>query len=346
MSFSIFPSADREDLLRHVGSVDQLCAATPMTFADGPARGMQAIEVRTGSGLAFQILPDRGMGIGEATLFGLPLAWCSALGPVAPQFYNPVGGGWLRSFSGGLLTSCGLTNVGAPTTVEGMAVGQHGTLSHIPARDVAIARGWEGQSYRIGVSGSMLDYAVLGPALEIRRSISITMGENRIRIHDDVTNIGSRPQPFLHLYHFNFGYPLISENARLDISPVAQISARNPAHAEEVKAWRSLAAPQPDYQERVFYHDFSASEAEMAHVRLENATGAGQLVMEMKFPLAALDHLVEWKMFGEREYVLGLEPGNCFASGRDACLAENDIDMLEAEETKSFDVSLAFALVV
>lgn len=343
MTFSVFPSADRGDLLRHVGSVEQLCAATRVTFADGPARGMEAVEVRTGSGLAFQVLPDRGMGIGEATMFGLPLAWISAHGPVAPWFYNPEGVGWLQSFGGGLLTSCGLTNVGAPCSVDGIDVGLHGRLAHTPARDVAITRGWQGDHYGIEISGTTLDYAVLGPALETRRSIAVSMGDNRIRIRDTVVNIGARPQPIFMLYHFNFGYPLVSESARLSIEPSAPIRARDPAYSEEVAVWQCLTPPRAGYEERVLFHDFSACGAVTARVRVENAVGDGLLAMEMEFPPATLDHLVEWKMMGEREYVLGLEPGNCFASGREDSFARNDVDFLEAGATKTFDVSLAFS---
>ena len=78
-------------------------------------------------------------------------------------------------------------------------------------------------------------------------------------------------------------------------------------------------------------------------MRLENAVGDGTLAMAMEFPLAALDHLVEWKMMGEREYVLGLEPGNCFASGREDSFARDDVDLLEPGATKTFEVSLAFS---
>lgn len=344
MSFSIFPSGGREDLLSHVGSVDQLCAATRMTFAEGPARGMEVIDVRTGGGLAFQVLPDRGMGIGEATLFGLPLAWISALGPVAPWFYNPTGTGWLQSFGGGLLTSCGLTNVGAPCLVDGIETGLHGRLSHTPARDVLVMRRWREDRYEMDVCGTMTDYAVLGPALEIRREIGVAMGDNRIRIHDAVTNIGSRPQPLFLLYHFNFGFPLISESARLTVAPSAPIRARDPSYSQEAADWARLPAPRRGYEERVLYHDFSGCDAETARVRLENGVGDGQLCMEMEFPLAVLDHLVEWKMMGEREYVLGLEPGNCFASGREESFARDDVDTLDPGETRTFDVSLAFSL--
>ena len=44
---------------------------------------------------------------------GLPLAWRSPAGDVHPSYYEPEGFGWLRSFAGGLLTTCGLDQFGS-----------------------------------------------------------------------------------------------------------------------------------------------------------------------------------------------------------------------------------------
>jgi len=42
--------------------------------------GCRVAEVRTGSGLTFSVLLDRGMDIGPAAYKGLPLAWVSPTG--------------------------------------------------------------------------------------------------------------------------------------------------------------------------------------------------------------------------------------------------------------------------
>ncbi len=344
MGFSLFPSLGRDELARRVGSLDQLGGATRMTFTEGPARQMEAIEVRSGGGLAFQILPDRGMGLGLASLCGVPLCWVSAAGAVAPWYYNPVGGGWLQSFGGGLMTSCGLTNVGSACRVDGIEVGLHGRMSHTAARDVAIERRWIGDSHHVSVSGTILDYAVLGPALEARRTYRVVLGENRIWLHDEVANPGPRPQPLFLLYHFNFGYPLLSETAVLDIAPRETVTARDPAYAEAAADWRRLDAPRFGAEERVLHHRLCGGDETEARIRLENQVGDARLAVEMTFPLAALSHLTEWKMMGEREYVLGLEPGTCFASGREDALARGDVEILAPGATKAVDLSLSFSL--
>jgi len=104
----------REELLSRTGDMSQLGGVRLVTLADGPERGVQAADVRTRDGLCFTVLLDRGMDIDQAEYRGLPLAWVSPTGPVAPSFYEARGTGWLRTFHGGLLTTCGLTQAGVP----------------------------------------------------------------------------------------------------------------------------------------------------------------------------------------------------------------------------------------
>ena len=49
---------DKKKLLKHVGCVEQIGGIRGVTFNDGKAKGVRAIEVSTGN-LRFTILPDR-----------------------------------------------------------------------------------------------------------------------------------------------------------------------------------------------------------------------------------------------------------------------------------------------
>src|SRR5690349_12268545 len=108
-------SWSRSELLERVGDVSQLGGARLVTFVEGPEAGVQAAEVRTGSGLNFTVLPGRGMDIGFAEYLGAPLCWRSPVGEVAAAFYEPSDYGWLRGFGGGLMVTCGLTTAGWPS---------------------------------------------------------------------------------------------------------------------------------------------------------------------------------------------------------------------------------------
>ena len=51
--------------------------------------------------------------------------------------------------------------------------------------------------------------------------------------------------------------------------------------------------------------------------------------MIMSFEKTTLDYFTEWKMMGEYEYVLGLEPGNCSPDGRDVHRTEGTLKFIE-----------------
>lgn len=344
MSFSHLSTISRAELLRRVGSMEQIGGAELFTFGEGPARGMQAVSVRTGSGLVCEVFTDRGMGLGEASIAGIPVNWLSAAGPVAPCYYNSAGSGWLQSFGGGLMTSCGLTNVGAASTVDGVEVGLHGRLSHLPAREVAVRRQWVEDRFVIDISGVVRDTIVMGTAFELRRNYRFVVGENSFRISDEIVNIGATAAPLFLLYHFNFGYPLLSETAELDIMPPpVTTSVRDSTQIADIPAWRQMTAPVAGIAERVFYHRL-ATQADTTEVRLCNVVGDSQITMTMRLPTAELGCLVEWKMMGERDYVLGIEPGNCFVAGRDAILAEGGAEILAPGTVKTVNIDVGFDL--
>jgi hypothetical protein len=64
----------RRELRRRVGRTEQVAGITPLAFDDGPARGTRALRFRTGGGLAFDVLPDRGLDLGAAEYRRVPIA--------------------------------------------------------------------------------------------------------------------------------------------------------------------------------------------------------------------------------------------------------------------------------
>ena len=190
-------SLTRRDLLRRVGRLEQVAGIEPFVFDDGPARGVRAFRFRTGGGLSFDVLLDRGMDLGFAEHEGTPLAWLSQKGVVAPSFYEPEGEGWLRSFPGGLLVTCGLRNVGPPGEREGEELGLHGRASNIPASRVSYDASWNEEGCILETSGQIRESSVFGSNLVLRRRISARVGEARVRIEDEIENEGFGPEPLM-----------------------------------------------------------------------------------------------------------------------------------------------------
>lgn len=50
---------------------------------------------------------------------GISLNWNSAVGASHPAYYEAGGLGWLRTFQGGMLVTCGLDQFGSPCVAAG-----------------------------------------------------------------------------------------------------------------------------------------------------------------------------------------------------------------------------------
>lgn len=71
--------------------MQQVAGLRRFTYAEGKAKGLEAVECRNGSGLRFVILLDRGMDIGLCKYQGIPIAFRSATGESSPSFFEAQG---------------------------------------------------------------------------------------------------------------------------------------------------------------------------------------------------------------------------------------------------------------
>jgi len=306
----------RAQLLEQVGDISQLASVSEEELASGPGRGMRQLSFRTGSGLSFAVLPDRGMDFAGADYRGVPLAWRSPTGWVAPSFFEPRGTGWLRSFGGGLMVTCGLTQVGSPAVDGDEELGLHGRISNTPATDVAASARWDDDEYVLEASGTVRETAAHGQKLELRRSIETSLGASAVRIRDQIENAGSGPVPLMVLYHFNLGFPLVSEGASL-LLPPCRSEPRDPGTA--LDGLRAFDAPKSGATEEVFYHEPAGDSDEVCVALVNDHVMTGTvLAFYLRYERAALPYLVQWKHQGAGINVLGLEPANCHVEGRPA----------------------------
>jgi galactose mutarotase-like enzyme len=327
----------RQQLLRYVGDVSQVGGVQLKTMDNGPERGVRTADFRTGSGLRFAVLIDRGMDIGPAEWGGRPLAWRSPVGAVHPAYYDPIGLGWLRSFAGGLMVGCGLDNVGLPCTDAGEELSLHGRLSHIPAELISCGGAWRGDEYEMWVEGEVRHYKVFSANLVLQRRISTTLGSDVLSIVDTIANAGTEEAPFQILYHCNFGYPVVSAETELWLD-AAYSEPRDEVAAAGLAQHLRFQPPTRGYAEQVFYHQPRADAEGYAVAALVNqALHFGAYV---RFRVAELPHLVQWKMMGERTYVVGLEPANCWVQGRAHDRQQGVLQFLAPGERISTDLQI------
>ena len=137
------------------------------------------------------------------------------------------------------------------------------------------------------------------------------------------------------LYHCNMGYPLLSEKAILKI-PSIKVTPRNERAAEGIDSWDKMLKPTACFEEQCYYHKF---EKEGKAVLFNPEIGQG---VEISFDADNLKYFTEWKMMGEHEYVLGLEPGNCLPDGRDVMRQKGILEFLDAGEEKTHHITFEF----
>lgn len=167
----------KDQLLELVGDISQIAYARHSKLVGGYKDGTDIIDFKTGSGLSFTVVPGRAMDISSADYNGKSLAWKSGAGEINSSYYNENGIEWLRSFSGGLVTTCGLTYLGAPCEDEGTSLGLHGRISNTPAENISITTWWDGNDYFLSASGKMKEYRVFGENMVLRRTITSKLGE-------------------------------------------------------------------------------------------------------------------------------------------------------------------------
>ena len=328
----------KRDLLARVGDLSQIAGVERFTYEDGVRNGIQAARVRTGGGLDFTVLLGRGMDISDALYKGVPLAWISQTGQAHPHGFNDAGREWLRTFHGGLLTTCGLQNAGATNTDNGEALGIHGRISHAPAEDIGTRTEWTNDTAEISVTGTMREAIVFGENLRLTRRITVPAFGAEFHITDRVENLGWKTVPLMVLYHINFGWPLVSEDTEIITAASGPPVPRDADAEKGIASWRRLESPQAGFAEQCFFHDLPQGDDGWAQILLANRKT--EIGVMLSFDKAALPFCTQWKMMNQGEYVCGIEPGNCLVMGRSAEREAGRLQHIGAGEERVFRWSL------
>jgi hypothetical protein len=331
----------RREFEARVGRVEQIGGLRRLQWAEGAEDGVVQYQVRTGGGLSYYVSGSRGLDISLAEFGGVPLSWQSPNGDVHPAYFDSKGVNWLRTAVGGLMMTCGLSNVGSPGIDDDKEFGLHGRAHHIPARHITASGRWIDDDYEMRVSGTVEETAIFGDYLRLKRTICSRLGENKIAIEDVVENAGFQKAAHMILYHFNFGFPLLGESTEITF-PSRRVIARD--EETPVAGFDRWDSPQADYQERVYYHlDMDPGQVEVNIFNPNFPLFADKTVplsVTLGWSTLQLPRLVEWKMSGAGTHVLGIEPANCYVEGRAAERERGSLVVLEPGESRSYQLNL------
>lgn len=297
----------RRELLDRVGDIDQVAGVRRVRLQDGPEDGVVALEVRTGGGLSYSVLASRTLDVSAAELDGVPLGWRTGAGDIHPAYVSRTNG-WNHGWFGGLLATCGLDNVGNAGQDELGSFAQHGHINGLAARNVGYGARWEGDRYLIWIEGELRQKDAWMPGtydVVLRRRVESELGGRTIRIRDEVENMSRAAAPLLLLYHVNFGWPLLAPES---VVVSRSRSVRPAAGGEHDASAFAVAPPLAEHRSQVFAHELIADSEGMGEAAILNERlGVG---VALRFPLAELPYMAQWKALVAGRYVLALEPTN------------------------------------
>ncbi len=317
----------------YVGNPKQLFDVRQYTFSDGKASGVRAVDVWNGANLHFTVLADRCLDLYTVRYKNRNMSYLTPTGVVAPSYYDDRGIGWLRSFAGGFLATCGLQNIGN-TDESDPTLSMHGRISNTPAENLCVKLS-PGED-AVEISGVMREMILFGVKLKLERTITCRAGSDVIGLSDKITNTGYERTPLSMLYHFNMGYPLLSESAKIVIP--AQKTLPRDKHAESgLHEWDKVLPPQQNFTEMCYYHTLS-----------ENCFGIDNPAIgtSMRISFSSdgiLDRLIQWRQLGWGDYVMGLEPSSCTLEGRADAVQNGSQKYIEAQSTLCNTFEITFS---
>ncbi len=320
---------------KYVGHLDQLFKVRKVLMQDGKAKDVAMLQVDNRSGMQFEISADRGMDIPYLSYKGENIGFVSPCGMVGPEYFDDKGLGFLKGFTAGFLTTCGLSYIGAPCEYNGKSYGLHGNISNTPAENCSYRITEEENGAYAEITGILREGILFGPKLIMERNIRCYYKDRKIVLKDKVTNEGYEKAFHMILYHINIGYPMLCKDSEIFV-PSENVTPRNQHAKSHIDRWNKAEAATTGFEEMCYYHTLKKNPENRATAAVFNPNTNMGIAIE--FNTETLDHFVEWKMMGAKDYVLGLEPGNATLDGIGDAIDNGSMKYLEGQESVEYEL--------
>lgn len=307
------------NLLKHVGNIDQIAGVREAKLLQGRGEGVRIAEFYNVAGLRFSVVPDRGMDLYDLSYKGINLSFMTKNGITSPFEHSTLNGEFPEHWSAGALVTCGLDNVGGPATGGGNSP-THGRLTFTPAKEFNTSAKWDGDTYVLSAEGEVHQSCLFGRHLGLRRKLETGLNDKVIRIHDTVTNYEAQDEPFMLLYHINFGYPLLQGDSQIAVS-----KATTSVLSKTSTGFTAAHDPKDGIDEELYLHRMEGDRAVAVLYNLRLGIG-----VYVAHNTDTLPNMLEWKCMRSHDYALGLEPCNTYGINRDDAIAQNKIAIVPA----------------
>jgi hypothetical protein len=178
----------------------------------------------------------------------------------------------------------------------------------------------------MSITGIIKQAKIFGPTLELKRTISATLGASSIQIHDEIINRGNEAAPHMLLYHCNFGWPLADEDAQIF------------CNGEAPKTCPSINDKHNGPGQDVFFIDAKPNNNGDCICGIENKKIG--IAAVLKFPKKQMPWLTNWQHWSKGEYVTGIEPGTHPPIGQSKARADGSLIFIAPGETKQYDLQI------
>ncbi|NLW10461.1 MAG: aldose 1-epimerase family protein [Clostridiaceae bacterium] len=346
-----FSNISGEELYSWTGSTDQYFSIRRLILADGPAAGMNLIEVITAGGIRALINESRALDIYELHYRGVNLGFQSKNGLAGPVSNWVTPGEFARTWPAGFLATCGLRNTGPDTEAADGYHPLHGRIGQTAAERVGITV--DEDKMQLIITGYIRESALFGHHLVMERTIAFDLKGAKISYSDKIINHAAEAEPVFLLYHINFGFPFLSPALECNY-PEGDVLPRTDEAAVNLAEHTKIIAPVDGKPEQVFFHmpvgvDVSVdaalpldrypqagSASDEAQVKLLNRELGIAAAMSWKW--SELPVLSQWKSMKAGDYALGIEPGNTLIRGRKTELELDSVPLVAGHSsiTKGF----------
>ena len=293
------------ELMKYVGSTDQLLSVKRVMFTEGVESGMNAVLCDNGL-FNFCINVDRGMDLYSVKYKGVNLGATCKAGNPAPSLCFTQARKFHKSFNVGFLTTCGVDNISE--AVEGAPM--HGSLQVSPAETVGVERRWKGDTLNVRIFGEIVSASLFGERLRLIRTFETAYMSDNFTITDTLVNEGYQAENFYMMYHYNFGYPFLNETAYIEFPKGMTTLPRREKDKAEVPAMARMEKPSDDYFESVFFHKPKTQPVDVSV--FSPKTG---VKVKMSYESQILTDIVQWKSMRSGDYALGIEPATSWLDG-------------------------------
>ncbi len=325
-----------------VANVHQIGGIETAILDNGTARGMRVAYINTGAGLRLKVLIDRCMDISEAFYNEHSLTWisqngASTISPIDSKNPNL----WLTHFGGGLVTTCGLQQVGNTESDATETRPLNGTIHAQPAEIISIIQpNLQNQQINMQLVGIIKECTPFGTQLILKRTITATLGLAKFSILDEVVNTGNIPAPHMLMYHCNFGWPLVDTGTELFWEGTLESRGRTFDDAVFNKAdYKIVKAPIANTNgeaEACAFINSHPNQAGICTCGLINRLIG--LKLTMQYHKTALPWLTNWQHFENNEYVVGLEPGTNPPIGQTKAKSNNTLRTLAPGQSEKYSL--------